>query len=123
MINKLSVLVLCTFFMACADADSKSDAVTQEFLTEEISQLEIQQILNELERSDEDREALRDQLEALWDDCENGDEEACLELRELMAELESEREGDSEEECEEGDTAERGDVTYECVDGEWVIQE
>ena len=128
MLTKLAPLLFCTFLLACEESKTDQESVT------DVSQQDIEQILDEVDRSEEDRDALREQLEALREACENGDEEACQELRERIAELEAEREDDSdredtesdreeEDECEDGDTLERGDKIYECVNGRWVLQD
>ena len=36
--------------------------------------------------------------------------------------LHSSEDARERDECDEGDTYERGGETYECVDGEWVLQ-
>ena len=55
-------------------------------------------------------------------DCYNGCLEAGVDpvdCRERCANAESDQES-NETTCEEGDTVQRGDTTYICVDGQWV---
>ena len=118
-------LLLSFFLIACGGVEKESSSTD----LSDYSPDNIQQILDSGDHTEEERAALEEQLNELREECADGDEEACLELRELWAELEGERERDEsessegEEECEDGDTVQRLEDTYVCEDGEWVLQE
>ena len=124
---KLYTLIFSLLLSACGSAEKDSSPTD----ISDYSAENIQQILESGDHTDDERAALEAQLNQLREDCADGDEDACLELRELWAELEGEGErerdesesSESQEDCEEGETIERLDETYVCEDGEWVLQE
>lgn len=113
---------LCGFivlhFLACSEKIS-----TEEFSQEaSISNTEIQALIYATDMPEEEREAIEEQMINLREDCANGDNDACEELRALIEELEAYRE-DERDEREEDEREEDEIESDECAEASRVAYE
>jgi hypothetical protein len=112
-----SLIILHLF--SCSD---KNDA---ENITSEasISDIEIQELLNATDIPEEERSSLEEQMINLREDCANGDDDACEELRALIEELETYREEDERIDDEREDREENEIESNECAEVSRVAYE
>ena len=103
---------------SCSDKNNAEDITSDS----SISDIEIQELINATDMPEDERTSLEELMMNLREDCANGDDDACEELRALIEELETyrEEEGSSEDEREdrgEGDEcAEESRFTGQMVD-------
>ena len=86
---------------------------------EDLTDVQIQELINSSGISQTEAEALEEEIYSLLDDCIEGNEDACDELSELIEELEDDdseeddsEEDDSEEDDSEEDDSEEDDSEY-----------
>ena len=109
----LHSLIALTFF-ACNDK-VHTEETSQEI---SISDIEIQELINATEMPEDERSSLEEHMTNLREDCSNGDDDACEELRSLIEELEAYREDEREDEREENER-----ISDECVEESRVAYE
>ena len=107
--------LIALHLFSCSDKNGTEDITTDA----SISDIEIQELINATDMPEDERTSLEEQMMNRREDCANGDDDACEELRALIEELETYREEDErEDEREDTDEcAEESRVTYEdCLE-------
>ena len=61
------------FFSGCSDKEGSQDISTDTSITEEYSDVEIQELINSTDMSEEERASLEEELRILREECANGD--------------------------------------------------
>ena len=106
-------------FLACSDKNDVEDTTPNA----SISDIEIQELLNATNMPEDERTSLEELMMNLREDCANGDDDACEELRALIEELETYREDDGRSEEEREEREENEIESNECAEESRVAYE
>ena len=113
--------LIALHLFSCSDKNGTEDITTDA----SISDIEIQELINATDMPEDERASLEEQMINLREDCANGDDDACEELRALIEELETYREDDDSEDDEREDDDSEDDEreSNECAEVSRVAYE
>ena len=117
--NSILYSLIALPFFACNEK-SHTEETSQEI---SISDIEIQELINATEMPEDERSSLEEHMTNLREDCANGDDDACEELRSLIEELEAYREDEGGESEREDEREENERISDECVEESRVAYE